>query len=94
MSCGFCEGVRQYAVNGLVMIDHVGNTILGGSPNETVSQRTARAELDGQRWAHVACAIMGWFNKDHCAWSLTPGTIAAEIWHWSPEGEHPQGAQS
>jgi hypothetical protein len=68
-----------------------------GSPNETVSQRCARCREAGQRWAFYACAVLTWIGKtvfrqdrDHCTWSLTPGSVGKEIWDWSPSVPDPR----
>lgn len=90
MPCSPCAIVRQLASNTLLTVDRVVNALLGGDPNETLSQRTARAELAGSRAAALACRLMGWVHPDHCRWSLTPGTIGREVWAWSePVGPRP-----
>jgi hypothetical protein len=35
--------VGQVVANLAILLDHVGNTLLLGDPNETISRRTARA---------------------------------------------------
>ena len=79
-------------MNVAITADRVGNVILGGDPNETISQRTARAREAGHRWAAVACRVLTMASRllgspgDHCTWSLAPGTSGRELWHWSPPG--------
>ena len=41
----------QYLLNMLNLLDHAGNAILLGDPNETISARTARAKNAGVTWA-------------------------------------------
>lgn len=86
MPCIFCLAIRQYLVNGFLALDLLLNAVLGGDPHETLSHRTARAELAGNRLAAVGCRVLGWFDPGHCDWSLTPGTIGKEVWSWTPSG--------
>lgn len=91
MTCMVCRGILQVALNLAELLDVMGNTLLLGSPQETVSRRVARARASGERWAAVACrglSVLFWFmRRDHCTWALTPGVIAKEVWHWSPPDE-------
>ena len=94
MACRFCAGVRQWILNGVLLLDKIGNWLLLGSPNETISRRTARARAAGERWAVWACATLTWIGNrlsgstgDHCDFALDldgSGSIGAEIWSWSP----------
>ena len=91
MTCRACMTARHIALNLAVALDRLSNSLLLGSPNETMSQRMARARASGHHWATIACAILTWVGRtvfgqteDHCTWSLEPGTSAVEIWHWSP----------
>jgi hypothetical protein len=96
MSCKLCAGLKQLGLNFALLTDKALNTILAGDPNETVSQRTARAREAGQRWATHACAVLTWAgnlmgaNRDHCTWALSPGSIGAEVWDWSPTVADPE----
>lgn len=91
MPCFACAAARQLFYNWALWLDKTGNTILLGSPNETISARTARARDAGERWAAVFCRIltfcantMSLRQTDHCTWSEGASSIAKEIWHWSP----------
>jgi hypothetical protein len=88
MSCPLCAGLRQYAHNGLLITDKLANTLLLGDPNETISRRFARGAVAGNRFCKLACRILGFFSKDHCTWSLTPGSTGRELWSW--DGVHEQ----
>lgn len=90
MTCRLCSALGQLADNTALIADKALNTISGGDPNETFSRRIARARDAGQTWARRCCAGLTWaFNllpgikRDHCTWSLEPGSIGAEVWHWS-----------
>lgn len=85
MSCNTCLKIRQYVINQLLSFDHVINSLLLGDPNETLSQRTARAARYGKKLAKVICWCLNIINKNHCEWSLQPGpSIGKEIFAWSP----------
>lgn len=83
MACKACVIVRHYALNIGLAMDRLANAALLGNANETLSQRTARAELAGNRIARLACRLLGLIDRNHCAWSLEPGTIGMEIWSWN-----------
>lgn len=46
------------------------NAATGGSEDETLSSRAARAEARGDRWGCVLCKFLGYIDKDHCKKSL------------------------
>ena len=83
MTCKACEVVRHYALNIGLAVDRLVNAILLGNANETLSQRTARAELAGSKLARLACRAINLVDRNHCTWSLEPGTVGVEIWQWS-----------
>jgi hypothetical protein len=90
MACSICHWVGQYGLNVALLADKSLNCFLAGSPNETVSQRLARAREAGKNWSRPLCRALTWTwrlfgsQTDHCTWSLEPGSIAEEVWHWSP----------
>lgn len=90
MSCRACQVLAQYGYNYLLILDKLGNTVLLGDPNETLSRRTARARDAGDRFGRIGCAILEFFSKNHCAWSLEPGSLGRELWSWSRADEHPK----
>lgn len=57
--------VKRYFWNNLIAIDQLGNALLGGDPDETISSRTAKRVHD-QRWAYWLCRALHWFDRDHC----------------------------
>lgn len=95
--CRVCAAVQQYAMNWALLLDFALNTILAGSPNETVSQRTARARRAGSRHASAFCSVLTWVWKhifrssepDHCDWSMAEGSIGQEIWNWTSDVPNP-----
>lgn len=60
-----------YVKNVLVVLDCLGNTLLGGDPDETISSRSGKAqayELSQDRWGVGCrlCSFLAAFQKDHC----------------------------
>lgn len=63
--------VGRYFLNYAVLLDEATNTVLGGSPNETISERAAKARNAGRKWGCVLCRVLGWINPGHCDNALT-----------------------
>jgi len=63
----------QYIRNVGLALDCFLNAVTGGGHNETLSQRAAREEREGKRWA---CKLCRWLHytveRDHCAKTLDP----------------------
>lgn len=54
----------------LISIDQLLNTLLGGWPDETISSRLGKKARKGNRWAQVACWLIGkvfFRNTRHCS---------------------------
>ena len=60
----------QYFLNFAILLDEAVNTVAGGSPNETISERAAKARNAGRKWGCVLCKLLGWINPGHCDNSL------------------------
>ena len=56
--------LRQYVVNNLIAIDRVGNTILAGDPNETLSARSGRLRYTSRSW-RVLARCLDWLQFCH-----------------------------
>ena len=59
----------SYVLNVLIAVDQVGNTLLGGSPDETLSARAYRTEQQGKvfgRFFRPLIDTLFWFDPDHC----------------------------
>lgn len=65
------KAIGRYFLNWLILLDEAGNTLTGGSPNETISERAAKARAAGRRWGCVLCRLLGWINPGHCDRALT-----------------------
>jgi hypothetical protein len=63
--------VARYLLNLLILLDQAGNTLAGGSPNETISERAAKARNAGRTWGCVLCRVLNWINPGHCDNALT-----------------------
>ena len=65
----------KYLRNVGLALDKLINAVAGGAHDETVSERAAREELTGKRWA---CYLCKWFHytveRNHCAKTLDPHT--------------------
>jgi hypothetical protein len=62
--------LKRYLINFLVLLDEAGNTLTGGSPNETISSRAGKAAEKGARWGCVLCRLLNYIQKDHCKLSM------------------------
>jgi hypothetical protein len=63
--------ILRYLLNWVILLDQAGNTLAGGSPNETISGRAAKARNAGRAWGCVLCKFLGWINPGHCDNALT-----------------------
>lgn len=63
--------ILRYLLNWLILLDQAGNTLAGGSPNETISERAAKARNEGKEWGCILCRFLNWINPGHCDNALT-----------------------
>ena len=63
--------IGRYFLNWIILLDQAGNTLAGGSPNETISERAAKARNAGREWGCVLCRFLDWINPGHCDNALT-----------------------
>jgi len=60
-------GSKQRALMMAIGLDQTGNSLLGGSVDETISSRAGRAKRAGKPWGIRAVAIIdAFFGKGHC----------------------------
>ncbi|WP_248767761.1 hypothetical protein [Pseudomonas sp. MWU12-2345] len=64
--------IKRFGLNLLVWLDEGGNTLLLGDPGETISSRSAKAQMAGKRWGCVMCRFLNRLQKDHCKKALEP----------------------
>lgn len=65
--------MKTYFWNTLISIDQLVNTILGGSPDETLSSRMGKhlAKKDCVI-CNFLCGLLNLIQKDHCVKSIEP----------------------
>ena len=59
--------IRTYFKNVLLGLDQLGNTLIGGSPDETISARTYREYIESnkKKWALIVKIIEALFSENH-----------------------------
>ena len=58
--------MRRWLWNMLVSLDQLGNTLIGGWPDETVSSRAARSYRAGRRFGRFMCWWLNKLEPNHC----------------------------
>lgn len=66
-------GLRRYLLRVLIAGDQLINTLLGGDPDETLSDSLHRHNVEGKRFACVICGFLDLFERDHCRKSFERG---------------------
>jgi len=81
--------VGRWAWGVLIGVDQLGNTLLGGDPDETISSRLGRLKVHhGGRipWHHPIARLVDHalevVDKGHSVDSIEPGTHGVETWPW------------
>ena len=59
------KAIGRWAWRVLIGLDQLGNTLLGGAPDETISARAAR-NREKNPAAAVLCGILDSIEGDHC----------------------------
>lgn len=78
----------QYLINVFFGLDQFVSTLLGGHPDDTVSQRLGRAMVAGHKGAEPFRMAVDWIfllligEDNHCLRSLSGTTMVKEIWNW------------
>lgn len=52
--------------------DQTFNALAGGSEDETISSRSAKAQRRGKRWGCVLCRLLDLIDPGHCARHIEP----------------------
>lgn len=87
--------IGQYLLNMAMAVDQFASTLLGGHPDDTISQRLGRAKVDAREHGRSP-SIAIWISvfvvdflayllareKNHCEASLEGKTRALELWNW------------
>lgn len=80
--------MKQYLLNLVFSFDQLLSAILGGHPDETLSQRLGRAHLAGVLWTEPMRFVVDLLFylieglPDHCLRSLSGDSGVREIWNW------------
>ena len=48
-----------------IAVDKLGNTLIGGLSDETISAHAGRAAAAGEKWGIVLSDFLNWFQKNH-----------------------------
>jgi len=65
----FLRKIGSWMWQNLIAIDQLGNTLLGGMADETLSSRAYRAEVKGRIFGKIFRPLIDaifFFDKDHC----------------------------
>ena len=54
----------------LIGVDQLGNALLRGDPDETISSRAAKSAARGKRWGCVLCKFLDKLDPNHCEKSI------------------------
>ncbi len=61
------SGKSEAALNWLISLDQLGNTLAFGNPDETISSRAGRcARKGGNRPCYWLCRMLHCVDKNHC----------------------------
>lgn len=69
--------IWRYVLNILIAIDQLGNAILGGDPDETISSRAAK-NADRAGWKQLG-HILEWIDPGHLKRALEPDEGKHEV---------------
>ena len=58
------RGLKLYVIGFLIALDQLGNAIIGGAPDETVSSRCARGYGKAWYWT-VLGKLLNWMDPNH-----------------------------
>jgi hypothetical protein len=66
--------VQGIALNVMYSIDQLGNAVIGGDPDETISSRAGRAIQEGRcKGCKLLCWLLNKVDPNHCNKYLEPG---------------------
>ncbi len=74
------KGWRKWAWNVLIGIDQLGNTLIAGDPDETISSRAGKDLVKGRRWARTLCWFLDKVDPGHCIESIDPTEGKDQVW--------------
>jgi hypothetical protein len=62
--------MKSYIFRILIALDQLGNTIMNGDPDETISSRLAKLNRKGNKVGVIGCKILDKFQEGHCEKSI------------------------
>jgi hypothetical protein len=68
-----------YVKRVLIGVDDLGNVVIDGHPDETISSHSARAAVAGKKWGIVMSKFLDFFQKDHGAKAEAGDTARAMV---------------
>ena len=72
--------LKLYFWNVLVSVDQLGNTLLGGDPDETLSSRMGKdIKANKCKICRLVCFLLGKIQTDHCNRSIEPDEGARQV---------------
>lgn len=77
----------RYVYGILIALDQLGNALLAGYPDETVSTRAARARNQGKPWGCVLCRVLDYIDRNHCDRAIR-GKALSVMKRWGKGEQH------
>lgn len=74
------KGWGKWVWNLLIAFDQLGNAVIAGDPDETISSRAGKALKKKRRWARTLCWGLDWIDPGHCKNSVDPSEGEDQVW--------------
>lgn len=71
--------LKRYIWNVIISLDQLVNTLLGGSPDETISSRAGKRQHKSV-WAKWLCWILNKLDTNHCKDAIEEDEGKNDIW--------------
>lgn len=87
--CSFCKKVNTYIFGILYSLDQLGNAILGGNPDQTISGRLGIMKLHGSKFACYVCKVLDFIFREpnHCENSIERDRLGIQTFYLNEEKE-------
>lgn len=89
MSCNTCKKIKLYIFGIVYSLDQLGNSILGGNPDQTISGRLGVLKLNGSKPACYFCKILDFIFREpnHCENSIERDRLGVQVFYTKEEKE-------
>ena len=84
----------NYVMNVLIALDQLGNALIGGAPDETISSRLGKmkksygGEIPEELWAaHILDDFLEYVDENHSIDAIEKDEGEEELWNWNKEKE-------